>query len=201
MSENDDECVRLDIRLAGQIRRYHTWPIVGQQSVAEHCWQILRIYLSITNTPDLHMIQHIMFHDIGEHSTGDIPYPVKRDNPVLKEQMEFLELKSQATQMEYWNSFRQTVLSDTDKAFFKQIELVEMAEFGLDQVTIGNNHGFIIANRCLKSVYESSPSPRLAGYVALRLKLFFRQCPTAFVYGMEEDWWFIEKWEKPNASE
>jgi 5'-deoxynucleotidase YfbR-like HD superfamily hydrolase len=200
MSNYEDECVRLDTRLAGQIHRYHTWPTTGQQSIAEHCWQLLRIYLSVVDALDPHMVQHIMFHDIGEHSTGDIPYPIKRDNPILKEQIEFLEHKSQAAQMEYWKSFKQVVLSDYDKTLFKQIELVEMAEFGLDQVAIGNNHGFIIAHRCLRSVYESLPNPRLVEYVVLRLKLFFKQCPMVFVYDMEEDWWLISNWEKLNAS-
>jgi hypothetical protein len=102
--------------------------------------------------------------------------------------------------MEYWKSFRQVVLSDYDKVLFKQIELIEMAEFGMDQVAFGNNHGYIIANRCLRSVYENSPCRRLSEYVINRLKMFFKQCPMVFAYDMEEEWWFTEKWEKLNGS-
>jgi 5'-deoxynucleotidase YfbR-like HD superfamily hydrolase len=157
MPDINDDCVRIDTRLAGQIRRYHTWPITGQQTIAEHCWQILRIYLSVVDDVDPHMVYHIAFHDIGEHYTGDIPYPVKRDNPRLKGEMDFLEQKSQAAQMEYWGSFKQVVLSDYDKKLFKQIEMIEMAEFGIDQMLFGNNHGYIIANRCCKSCIQTHP--------------------------------------------
>jgi 5'-deoxynucleotidase YfbR-like HD superfamily hydrolase len=142
-----------------------------------------------------------MFHDIGEHFTGDIPYPVKSQNPHLKEQMEFLEHRSYATQLEYWDAFRQTFLSKEDMKLFKQIELIEMAEFGMDQVAFGNNHGFIIADRCLRAVYEGEPSVRLAGYVIKRLNLLFRQVPTIYTFGLEAEWWDVHKWEELNESQ
>jgi hypothetical protein len=114
--------------------------------------------------------------------------------------MEFLEHHSYATQLEYWDSFRQTFLSKEDKALFKQIEMIEMAEFGMDQVALGNNHGFIIADRCLRAVYEGEPSVRLAGYVIKRLNLLFRQVPTIYTYGLEAEWWDVHKWEELNES-
>ena len=198
MSENDDECVRLDTRLAGQVRRYHTWPVVGQQTIAEHCWQILRIYLAVTERIDSQMMYHIVFHDIGEHFTGDIPYPVKRDNQQLKEQVDFLEQRSYCTQLDYWGSFEQVRLNDAEKKLFKQIELVEMAEFGLDQVCFGNTHGMIIADRCLRAVYENEPTARLGLYVSKRLKLFYRQWHGGLVEDTDGDWWFEDNWERFN---
>jgi 5'-deoxynucleotidase YfbR-like HD superfamily hydrolase len=147
------------------------------------------------------MVMHITLHDIGEHFTGDIPYPVKSMNQPLKEQMDFLEQRSVATQMEYWDSFHMIYLTDRDKSLFKQMELVEMAEFGMDQVAFGNSHGFIIADRCLRAVYEGKPSVRLAGYVIKRLNLLFRQIPTIYTYGLEGEWWNVHKWEELNESE
>jgi 5'-deoxynucleotidase YfbR-like HD superfamily hydrolase len=146
------------------------------------------------------MIHHIVFHDIGEHFTGDIPYPVKSQNPDLKSQMEFLELRSMMVQLDYWDAFRQSMLTEDDKRLFKQIELIEMAEFGMDQVALGNNHGFIIADRCLLAVYEGKPSVNLAGYVIKRLKLLFRQVPIIYSYGLGTEWWTIYKWEELNES-
>ena len=191
-----DDPVRLDTRLAGQVKRYHTWPIIGQQTIAEHTWQILRIYLSVASKPDPHIMTYALFHDIGEHFTGDIPYPVKSENRELKEHMDMLELRSWATQLDYWSSFHQCLIGEEDKALLKQIELVEMAEFGMDQVTLGNAHGFIIAHRCLKAVYEIKLPIRLVMYIAKRLRLFFQQCSTIHVgYDLDEDWWFPARWE------
>ena len=194
---DEAECVRIDTRLAGQVRRYHTWPIVGQQTVAEHCWQILRIYLSVTERIDSQMMYHIVFHDIGEHYTGDIPYPVKRDNKVLKEQMDFMEHRSYCTQLEYWGAFEQVRLNEEEMKLFKQIELIEMAEFGLEQMCYGNYYGYVVANRCLQAVYSDNPSRRLADYVARRIHLFNKQYSG---HASVSEWWLANNWEKLHAN-
>lgn len=196
----EDDPIRLDIRLSGQVRRYHTYPIIGQQTIAEHCWNLMRIYLSITDTIDSHMVHHIMFHDIGETVTGDSPYPVKHDNPELKKQMDSVEQKSYCRQLEHWNAFSQVRLTEQDRLLFKQIELIEMAEFGMDQVCFGNNHGFIVADRCLKAVYEQKPSDRLIDYIIKRLNLFQQQASYHFPLA-ENPWWEIGEWEKLHVSE
>jgi hypothetical protein len=141
-----------------------------------------------------------MFHDIGEQFTGDIPYPVKHNNPQLKEIMDLLEKKAYCTQLEYWDSFRQTLLTSEDMNLFKQIELVEMAEFGMDQLCLGNNHGYIIAHRCLRAVFKLHPCPRLVAYVIKRLEIFYKQCATVFAYDTVADWWLITQWENLNDS-
>jgi 5'-deoxynucleotidase YfbR-like HD superfamily hydrolase len=199
MSEADH--IHLDIRLAGLVRRYHTWPVIGQQNVAEHSWQLLRIYLNVVDKIDSNLVFHIMFHDIGEQTTGDLPYPIKRNNPPLKEIMDLLEQKACYSILEHWGCFRQTLLTSADMILFKQIELVEMAEFGLDQLCLGNNHGYIIAHRCLRAVFEQHPCPRLAEYVITRLDIFYKQCATVFAYDTVEDWWLMAQWEKLNDSE
>jgi hypothetical protein len=206
---NEANRVRLDTRLSGQLRRYHTWPVIGQQTVAEHCWQIMRIYLSITDKIDPHMIQYITFHDIGETTIGDLPYPVKSENHDLKKQLDYLEDKSRYLQMGYWGAFRQTFLSDEDKILFKQIELIEMAEFGMDQMCMGNDYAFIVANRCLRKVYQSEACAPLVVYVIRRIKLFYEQYRNSL--NSFNEWWMVAKWnekithgfnlEEPHGSE
>lgn len=197
-----DDTVRLDTRLAGQLRRYHTWPITGQQTVAEHTWQMLRIYTSVALEINPAMVFRIMFHDIGEHATGDLPYPVKRDNPDLKAQIDMLEQRSYITQLDHWDALtNERAITDDEGRLMKHIELVEMAEFGLDQMCLGNHHGVIIANRCLEAVYKIQPPPcaRLAHYVITRLRLFYQQY-TSKVGCPLNDWWLIDPWSKLNES-
>jgi 5'-deoxynucleotidase YfbR-like HD superfamily hydrolase len=195
-----DDKVRIDTRLAGQLRRYHTWPVIGQQTIAEHTWNLLRIYFCICDKVDPHMVFHITFHDIGEHFTGDIPYPVKRDDHLLKEHMDAAEFRSFAEQMNHWNCFKPTLLNNADRDLFKQIELIEMAEFGMDQINLGNNHGFIIATRCLEAVYKGQPCEKLARYVIKRLALFFEQTHFANRTYEEIEWWQDLSWEKLYAN-
>jgi 5'-deoxynucleotidase YfbR-like HD superfamily hydrolase len=191
----EDDPVRLDIRLSGQLRRYHTWPIIGQQTVAEHCWQLIRIYLCVVDKIDPHMIRHAMYHDIGETFTGDLPYPVKSDNPDLKTQLDHLEDQSRLTQLEYWDAFRQTFLTKEQKILFKQIELIEMAEFGMDQICLGNSHAFIITDRCLQKVFLGDPPARLMQYVIKRLYVFHTQYKFILSDALS-DWWLVNGWHK-----
>jgi 5'-deoxynucleotidase YfbR-like HD superfamily hydrolase len=192
---SEDDPVRLDIRLSGQLHRYHTWPIIGQQTIASHCWQLLRIYCCVVDQIDPHMVLHITYHDIGETFTGDIPYPVKSENPKLKEQIDRMEEISRCQQLGYWNAFRQILLSDEDKKLFKDIEIIEMAEFGLDQMCLGNSHAFIIADRCLRKVYKNHPCERLVLYVVKRIDLFCKQYKNTIIEPLG-DWWLVSKWEK-----
>jgi HD containing hydrolase-like enzyme len=198
--QNEDDHIRLDTRLAGQLKRYHTWPIIGQQTIAEHTWQLLRIYFSVIDKPEMRHVYYLMFHDVGELAVGDIPYPVKQNNPILKEEMDWLEHKSLMAQLEYWDAYRMLPLGDDDRTFLKHIELMEMAEFGMDQVILGNDTGLIIADRCLKSIFTSSPCARLCIYVIMRLGLFTRQRISRLTWEWDK-WWIVEQWEGLNASE
>lgn len=196
MNESPDSNVRLDTRLSGQILRYHTWPTINKQTIAEHCWNLLRIYLSVAEKIDTRLIYHIAFHDIGETETGDAPYPVKHDHPQLKEIMDAIEMKSQLRQLYYWNAFKQILITEEDLFLFKQIELIEMAEFGLDEVLLGNSHGLIVADRCLRAVYEQKPCVRLVEYVKKRLELFYKQNYFRIRMDMiSSHWWSPDEWE------
>lgn len=195
MNESEDSPVRLDTRLSGQVRRYHTYPIIGQQTIAEHCWQIMRIYCSVVDRVDPHMVIHITFHDIGETSIGDLPYPVKSENHKLKEEADYLEQRSRYLQLDYWDAFKQVLLTEEDKKLFKQIELIEMAEFGMEQMCLGNGYAFIVADRCLRNVYQNQPCARLVQYVIKRVSLFFKQYKNT-LRGAVDDWWSIIKWEE-----
>jgi 5'-deoxynucleotidase YfbR-like HD superfamily hydrolase len=190
---SEDDPVRLDIRLSGQLNRYHTWPIIGQQTIADHCWQLLRIYCCVVDEIDPHMVLHIAYHDIGETFTGDIPYPVKSENHELKKQFDRMEEVSRCKQLEYWDAFKMVLLSEEDKILFKQIELIEMAEFGLDQLCLGNSYAFIIADRCLRKVYGNRPCVRLVLYVIKRINLFFNQYKNILIEPLG-DWWCAQKW-------
>jgi 5'-deoxynucleotidase YfbR-like HD superfamily hydrolase len=197
----DDDSIRLDTRLAGQVKRYHTWPVLREQSIAEHCWQLMRIYMATVPDMDPNMVAHIMLHDIGEHFTGDIPYPVKSQNEGLKVVMDHLERKSQTAQLEYWDSFHKILLTNADRDLFKQIELMEMAEFGIGEVLLGNNHGFIVADRCLQALYEKKPCVRLCQYASKRLRLFYLQCQIQNTpLSRTSSWWNVTGWEKLHDS-
>jgi hypothetical protein len=70
-----------------------------------------------------------------------------------------------------------------------------MAEFGLNQMCLGNIYALIVADRCLRKVYENKPCVRLIQYVIKRIDLFYRQYQNPANVSTE-DWWFVTKWEQ-----
>lgn len=79
---------------AGAVQRYHATPLVKQQSVAEHSWNVAMIYMELSRacgfTSDA-SITEALFHDIGELFTGDVPFTLKREFPAVKNLYDGLE--------------------------------------------------------------------------------------------------------------
>lgn len=152
--------IRADLRLAGEVTRFHTWPHNRQQSVGEHSWQLARIYLCVVLEPKLEDLVFIQFHDVGEHHTGDIPYPVKVDNPVLKHEMDRLEDEAILKMVEVWDPWTGTddgSLSNIEadsKALIKLCEFIEMWEYAAHELLRGNRLAMLVYQRCYEGIVE-----------------------------------------------
>jgi 5'-deoxynucleotidase YfbR-like HD superfamily hydrolase len=148
----------------------------------------------VTDKVDPDFMLHCIYHDTAEISTGDIPYPVKSLNGDLKDQMDKLEKESIARQAGYWDPVIGKNLSGEQRQLFKLIELIEMAEWGIEEVLRGSQYGEIVADRCLKAVYTQmqavNPLPlsweRLACYIQKRIE--------RLSLDGTEDWWIPDKW-------
>lgn len=140
--------VRNDIRLAGRVLRYHTWPHIRQQSVAEHTWQVLRILLAIWPDAPPHVIRYVMGHDVGELTVGDPPYPIKANNPVLKTEMDRIEGEAQDELFEEWMLGEVPDLTEDERWAFKIAEFIEMWEWGWEEELLGNRFAVRVRERC-----------------------------------------------------
>lgn len=146
--------VRDDARLAGRVIRYHTWPHIRQQSVGEHSWQLLRILLKIWPACPAHVLAHVVRHDCGELTTGDAPYPVKANNPVLGAEMSRVEAEGLDLQIQAGFLADTPNLSENEKWAVKLAEFIEMWEWGLEEQLLGNQFARLVAQRCLDVVYS-----------------------------------------------
>lgn len=145
--------IRDDIRLAGQVIRYHTWPHIRQQSVGEHSWQVARILLSIAPVyPGL--LKHAILHDIGEIGTGDLPYPVKANNDLLGKLMNDLEEETIENLCNRWGVQSGHELSEQERWIFKLAEFIEMWEWGMEEVIRGNNFAQLVVTRCYDKITD-----------------------------------------------
>lgn len=140
-----------DPRVAGDITRYHSWPRIKEQTVASHTWQTIRILLTIWPDCPRKLIIHAMFHDIGE-MYGDIQWPWKHRVPELKEGSKKAEEMIHAKMTELWDIPPPVVLTAYEHEVFKICENLEMWEWALFEINLGNKFALIVAQRMMNAV-------------------------------------------------
>lgn len=131
------------LRMAGRVRRYHTWPTVQRETtVAEHTWQVLRIWFELYGEPSPGITVAILLHDVGEGKTGDLPHMVKREHPDLRAKLVEIEKDYVGELVEniQWSDMPTRVphVYDWDKLRIKMCDLIEAAEFALDEYHLGS---------------------------------------------------------------
>ena len=141
-------------RYAGCVKRYHTWPTITTQTVACHSWQVLRLYTQIFGPPSTDVTAYILWHDAGELVLGDLPFPVKARNPDLKLACDRIENEAVVAMGGFIPK-----LSEVEKVRCKGCDYVEMLEFGLDEVAMGNTFAQPIVDDIKDSLYKLSMSP------------------------------------------
>lgn len=123
-------------RLAGQVRRYHTWPVIYTQTVGEHSWQCMRIWFEIWGPLPPEVTTYFIYHDAGELYTGDLPFPVKARNHQLKGIMDELEDNAVVAM----SGPKEFEISDYQRIRAKACDLIDMYEFGLHERRLGNKY-------------------------------------------------------------
>lgn len=129
------DAVQYSPRVAGSVTRYHTWPTIQHQTVADHTFHVLRIWMQLWGAPRAEVTEYILCHDMGEISTGDIPFGAKRKSSRLKQLADELEDEHQ-TKM--WGSLGTAEITDDERRRAKICDLLEMWEFGRTEIALGN---------------------------------------------------------------
>lgn len=129
---NKDQ-VQLSLRHAGSVQRFHTWPMHHRASNAEHTWQVMRVHLQVFGQMRPEMWEYLLLHDMPEMATGDIPHGAKRDNPVLKQEVQASEQRwlrdigIKMPEIFHWEHLR-----------FKACDLLELIEAAYTDLRMGN---------------------------------------------------------------
>lgn len=147
----------LGLRQAGRIQRYHTRSTIQTQTIAEHTWNVLRIWVELYGPPDPNVTVAIMFHDVGEARTGDLPHTVKRDHPELKEplkEIERMHLRNLVEQHCRLGADTLMHVNNWDMMCIKMCELIEMAEFARDEYDLGNHREGMRIRRNIERAWE-----------------------------------------------
>lgn len=126
--------------LAGCVKRYHTWPMIKEQTVGHHCWRVACIFVEIFGIPRAEVLYYCLHHDSGELYAGDIPFGIKKTIPNLKEAMDVAEsigLKQLDTRLPQ--------LTKEEQIQVKICDYLEMHETGEHELNLGNKYAEPIA--------------------------------------------------------
>lgn len=117
----------------GQIRRFHAWPTIGQETVAEHSFSVAIMVLALTGGKgSLALLKAALYHDISEQATGDVPANVKWSHPFLKTCLDAIEC-------DFNNTWGLNIeLTDNDKLVLKWADMLALLHFCKSQRELGN---------------------------------------------------------------
>lgn len=141
-------------RRAYQVDRYHTWPHIRSQSVGEHSAQLWRILCACWGDVPVYVLAHAMTHDMGEIVLGDMPYTMKAMVPGFQTAMHEAEASVHLSMCLPWRLPPPVNLSDVEKKIFKMCENIEMWEWALDELTLGNRGARAVAERTGATVVQ-----------------------------------------------
>ena len=120
------------VRQGGNVKRYHTIQINGEQTVASHSWGVAMLIRELWPNCSKELLCAALDHDIPEGITGDTPFTAKSRFPGIRSALTCAE--------EELNSELglQVLLSDKYRARLKVADMLELLWFCLDQHQLGN---------------------------------------------------------------
>lgn len=121
------------VRNAGDVIRYHTRKVIHRQDVANHTWNVMRIYTERYGIPRAEVYVYILYHDVLEIVTGDIPFQIKRNVPAMKQASLLAEQHAMATiKIPY------VPITAEERHRVKVCDLLEMREYAEIEIAYGN---------------------------------------------------------------
>jgi hypothetical protein len=143
----------------------------------------MRILLAIWPRAPRRVLTHCALHDVGEMVSGDPPYPIKALNPDMKQAHDRVEREAHLLMSKDWMLPEPPTLIDPEQIIFKLAEFIEMWEWGLHELSMGNRLACPVIDRCLDGItrhvdtLRSRPEcreivERAADYVDRRVKQF-----------------------------
>lgn len=169
----------------GAIARYHMKPTIKVQNIGQHSWRMAAALQVLWPDARAELIRAVLFHDVSERVTGDLPSPVKWHNPALR-----IELNKITTEEETRLGIRFALVPE-EQSVLRFLDLYEGCMFCCDEMEMGNRRMKNTFRRyynaasqppCFDKVY----SAREALMRAMLLDVFARAQATGFFINDEE---------------
>ena len=150
----------LALREGGQVQRAHTIPHFGEYNVATHSYNALSLLLMLSPVkPSLNLVQAVLWHDVPERWTGDVPAPAKWASPVLKATLDQMEERI-LEKLGLNKIFAE--LTTVEQDWLTSVDLLELYIWTHEQVAYGNSNMIDMQKR-IENVFEkrADKTPKL----------------------------------------
>lgn len=138
------------------VRRFHTWPTIGKQTVGHHSCGVALIVVMCHPAPSATLLEYCLTHDLNEGVLGDLPATTKWRSPVL--QAEWDKLEHQAAQA---MGLSAEMLTEQESYCFHVADALEGLLWCREQELFGNKHYYTVAVNWFKHLdqfFDSHPS-------------------------------------------
>ena len=148
-------------RQSGEVKRCHTHFHHGHYDVAQHCYNMLGMYLVLVKEPDIRVVKAIMSHDMPELWTGDVPFPAKKIDPEMAAMLKRLEV--------FIHDITRTIsaLSAEEHKWLKALDMLELFMWVVDQMERGNRGMNNMYNTC-KEVLNKDWIPEEVQFIGVQ---------------------------------
>ena len=120
------------IRNGGNVKRYHTIPIIREQNNAAHSWGVAVLFDQLWGVKSMNGVRASLYHDCAEYLTGDLPAPIKKSSKEVAKVIKQLE--------DDFNAELDIAIdiNKEDQVKVKFCDCLEGALFCLEELEMGN---------------------------------------------------------------
>lgn len=121
-------------RAASNVKRYHTFPIIGEQNNGHHAYNMAVMLMELNPLWTSRLMKIVMLHDGVEDMIGDLPSPSMWGNEHLKREYD----RAQYTVFEARYGFSLEHITNEEADWLHCLDKLEALMFGYAQRSFGN---------------------------------------------------------------
>lgn len=124
------------LREAGHVTRCHMVPHIGEYDIARHSWHAAVLLMELHPSPTSRLVKYVLYHDVAERWTGDVPATSKRMFPDLAEALTQAEIRLE----DKLDLIGKRDLSADELKWAKAVDMLELYYWCHDQLAMGNTN-------------------------------------------------------------
>lgn len=142
------------IHAGGGVRRFHTLPMLKEDTVAQHSFGVAWFCSLLMNgSASASILMAALTHDLAEQFTGDLPAPAKRELGLSKQFEAYEETQLCMAGIKF------PLLTDSEKRTLKMADCMDGAMRCATEVKLGNAFAGKPFHRFISYINELSPTP------------------------------------------